>query len=62
MRHRHEMARLALQREVEQQRQLAAERARDAEELLARVDTEISRQVPSAMEPLARLMTEDEAQ
>jgi hypothetical protein len=32
------------------------------EELLAKVNIDISRQVPSAMEPLAQLMDEDEVQ
>jgi hypothetical protein len=47
--------------EAEHQRQLAAEREREEEELLARVDSDISRDVPSAMEPLAQLMAEDES-
>ncbi len=45
--------------EAEHQRQLAADR--EAEELMADVDSDISRQVPSAMEPLAQLMAEDES-
>jgi hypothetical protein len=49
---------------VEQQRLVALERARlarmDEENLLARVDSDVSREVPSAMEPLAQLMAEDE--
>ncbi len=41
----------------------AAERDSKAEEdFLAKVDSDVSRQVPSAMEPLAQLMAEDEAQ
>ncbi len=60
--HREEMARIAAMREAEQQRQLAEQRAREAEEELARVDSEVARQVPNAMEPLAQLMTEDENQ
>jgi len=59
--HRQEMARQAA---VEQarQRQLAAQPAAAAstreqdEQLLAEVDSAVSRQVPSAMEPLAALM------
>jgi len=31
----------------------------DEEELLAKVDSDVSRVVPSAMEPLAQLMAED---
>jgi uncharacterized protein HemX len=58
--HQQEMARIAAAREAEHQRQVAAERALEEEELLARVDSDISRQVPRAMEPLASLMTDDE--
>jgi hypothetical protein len=32
------------------------------EDLLAKVDSDVSRQVPNAMEPLAQLMTEDETE
>jgi hypothetical protein len=39
----------------------AEQRARD-EELLAKVDSEVSQEVPSAMEPLAQLMAGDEAE
>lgn len=54
-----EIARVAAARAAEQQRLVAAEQARDAEEdLLAKVDKDVSREVPSAMEPLAQLMDE----
>jgi len=56
-----EIARVAAVRQAEQQRQAAEQRAREEEDLLAKVDSEVSRQVPSAMEPLAQLMAEDEA-
>jgi hypothetical protein len=52
--------RIAAVLEAQRQRQLAANRAREEEELLAKVDSDVSRQVPSAMEPLAQLMAEDE--
>lgn len=55
---RQELARIAAQREAEHQRQLAQERARDAEDLLAKVDSDVSQEVPDAMQPLARLMDE----
>ncbi|HUX28936.1 MAG TPA: hypothetical protein VMV39_09110 [Terracidiphilus sp.] len=55
---RQEQARIAA-REAAQQRQLAAQRARAEEDLLAKVDSDVSREVPSALEPLAQLMTED---
>jgi hypothetical protein len=62
-RHQHqEVARIAATaRAAEQQRLVAAEQAREEEEdLLAKVDSDVSREVPSAMEPLAQLMAEDE--
>ena len=41
----------------------AQQQARQEEEdLLAKVDSDVSRAVPSAMEPLAQLMAEDESQ
>lgn len=59
--HRQEMTRIAAVREAQRQRQLAEERSREAEEELARVDNDVARQVPDAMEPLAQLMAEDES-
>ena len=61
---RHETARIAAEaRAAEQQRLVAAEKARhDEEDLLAKVDSDVSRETPSAMEPLAQLMAEDEVQ
>ncbi len=53
----------AVARAAEQQRLVAAEKARQEEEdLLAKVDSDVSRETPSAMEPLAQLMAEDEVQ
>jgi hypothetical protein len=60
-RHRQEQARLAAAREAEHQRQIAEQRAREAEEELAKVDTAVSRETPNALEPLAQLMAEDES-
>jgi hypothetical protein len=57
---RQELARIAAAKEAEQQRQLAAERTREEEDLMAKIDSDVSREVPSAMEPLASLMNEDE--
>ena len=46
---------------AEQQRAARELQAREEEEdLLAKVDSDVSRMVPSAMEPLAQLMDEDE--
>ena len=57
-----ERARVAAQQEAEHERQMAAQKAREDEELLAKVDTLVSKEVPAAMEPLAQLMAEDETQ
>lgn len=46
----------AAQRQAEQQRELAAQRAKESEDLLANVDKDVSREVPSALEPLAQMM------
>jgi len=59
--HRQELAKTAAARAAEQQRQASEERARQEEELLAKVDSDVARAVPSAMEPLAQLMAEDES-
>jgi hypothetical protein len=58
--HRQELARIAAAQQAEQQRVAREQRAREEEDLLAKVDSEVSREVPSAMEPLAQLMAEDE--
>jgi hypothetical protein len=58
---------IAQQREIERQRALDEQRARQQaqEELasfdteLARVDRDIAREVPAAMDPLAHLMEDD---
>jgi hypothetical protein len=60
--HHQEMARIAAAREAQHQRQLAEQRAREAEKELAKVDNDVAREVPNAMEPLAQLMAEDESQ
>ena len=61
--HRQEMAReAAAARAAEHERLVAAERTQaEDEDLLATVDSDVSREVPSALEPLAQLMVEDEA-
>jgi hypothetical protein len=62
IRHRQDAARVAAAREAQRQSALAEEREREAEKELAKVDTDVAREVPDAMEPLAQLMTEDESQ
>jgi hypothetical protein len=59
--HQQHLARMEAARQAEQQRLAAEQRVREEEELLAKVDSDVSREVPSAMEPLATLMAEDEA-
>ncbi len=58
--HQQEMARAAAARQAEQQRLAAEQRAREEEDLLAKVNSDVSREVPRAMEPLALLMGDDE--
>ena len=62
IRHRQDAARVAAAREAQRQSALAEEREREAEEELAKVDTDVAREAPNAMEPLAQLMTEDDSQ
>ncbi|HEU5350998.1 MAG TPA: hypothetical protein VFU55_05335 [Terracidiphilus sp.] len=42
---------------LQQQQQMTQQRQQAEEDLLAKVESDISREVPSAMEPLAQLMT-----
>jgi uncharacterized protein HemX len=58
--HQQELKIAAAARLAEQQQVARELQAReDEEELLAKVDSDVSRVVPSAMEPLAQLMAED---
>jgi hypothetical protein len=61
--HRQEMN-IAAARVAEHERLAAEQRdqqvRQEDEELLSKVDSDVSREVPSAMEPLAQLMAEDE--
>lgn len=61
--HRQQMAKAAVAEAARQQARANEERAsiRD-EDLLAKVNSDVSRQIPSAMEPLAQLMDENEVQ
>jgi hypothetical protein len=62
--YRQELAKIAAAQEAERQQKLAAEERsrKESEDLLAKVDSDVSREVPSAMEPLAQLMADDEPQ
>ena len=55
-----ETAKIEAARIAQQERELAATRAQDEADLMAKVDTDISREVPSALEPLASLMDENQ--
>jgi hypothetical protein len=63
-----EAARVEATRAAEQQRELAAAKANKQDDLaanddlMANVDTDIAREVPSALEPMASLMTDDDSQ
>ena len=61
-----ELSRVAAERASEHQRQLAAQHAEEIsaqeEDALASMDGDVSREVPSAMEPLAQLPDEAESQ
>jgi uncharacterized protein HemX len=63
--HQQREMRIAVARVAEQQRLVALQKNQQAqqqedEDLLAKVDRDVSREVPVAMEPLAQLMGEDE--
>ena len=59
--HRHqEAAKAETARIAEQQRLQSARRAQEEADLLAKVDNDIARQVPSALEPLASLMDDNQ--
>jgi len=61
--HQRVLAQMRAAQQARQQQLAAQQRARQAdEELLATVDSDISRTVPAAMEPLAQLMDEGESQ
>jgi hypothetical protein len=62
-RHRQQVLAQQHQRELqlEHQQQIAAQQqhALESEDLLAKIDSDVAREVPSAMEPLAQMMTDD---
>ena len=64
--HQQELARMAAEREARQQQlaaAAAAAKAREAEtDFMARIESDVSQQVPSALEPLAQLMDMDNSQ
>ena len=64
--HQQELARMAAEREARQQQLAAAAAAAKAPEpeadFMARIESDVSQQVPSALEPLAQLMDTDNSQ
>jgi hypothetical protein len=59
--HQQELARIAVERQAAHQREVAAERAQATERMLASVDSDVSQEVPDALEPLAALSTQYES-
>lgn len=59
--HHNEQAKIAAAAEAARQQKLEAEQRRQTEDL-AKIDGDVSREVPSAMEPLAQMMVEDTAE
>jgi uncharacterized protein HemX len=55
-----EAAKIEAARIAQQQRELAAQRAQEEADLMAKVDSDIAREVPSALEPMASLMEENQ--
>jgi hypothetical protein len=61
--HQQQAARVEAARIAQQQRELAAQKTDvQDDELMANVDSDIAREVPSALEPMASLMAQDESQ
>lgn len=56
--HLSEQAKIAAAAEAERQQKLEADQRKQTEEL-AKIDGDVSREVPSAMEPLAQMMVDD---
>jgi hypothetical protein len=60
--HRHEQDRLARLRQQEVDRRVQEEKAREAEQELAKVDSAVSREVPDALAPLVPATASDDGQ
>ena len=55
-----EIDRAAAAQAAEHERQVAAAEAKEEEDLMANVDSDVAREVPSALEPMASLMTDED--
>jgi hypothetical protein len=60
--HRQEQDRLARLRQQQMDRQVQEQKAREAEQELARVDTDVSREVPDALAPLVPSIAAEDGQ
>jgi hypothetical protein len=64
--HQRQVAAQRAAQQAEQNRlaaqQMREQQMREEDELLAKVDSDVAREVPSAMEPLAQLVAEDESE
>jgi hypothetical protein len=56
--HLKEQAKIAAA-EAARQQKIEVEQRNASEDLFAKIDSDVSREVPSAMEPLAKMMVED---
>lgn len=57
--HLKEQAKIAAAAQAARQAKLLVEQRNASEDLFAKIDSDVSREVPSAMEPLAKMMVED---
>lgn len=57
--HVNEQSKIAAAAQAARQAKLVAEQREESEDQLAKIDSDVSREVPSAMEPLAKMMVED---
>jgi cytochrome c-type biogenesis protein CcmH/NrfG len=57
--HVKEQAKIAAAAQAARQAKHVAEQREESEDQLAKIDSDVSREVPSAMEPLAKMMVED---
>jgi hypothetical protein len=55
-------AKIARAAEAARQQKIEADQRKESEDLLAKIDGDVSREVPSAMEPLAQMMVDDSTQ
>jgi uncharacterized protein HemX len=59
--HQRQQAALVAAAQAAERQRMAAQKAQEEEDLLAMVDSEVSRQTPRAMEPLAQWMSDEDS-